>query len=335
MNPAPMTPEKQMMGIILGKWISKPVNSACRLGIPDILSRGSKHIDEIAELTGTKSDPLYRMMRALACVEVFSETSPRVFINTRLSECLVEGRLKSAVLMFQSQWHDRMWGELLYSIQTGKPAFDKVHGEPAFRWFQKNPEHSREFHRANCIKAATSHAAAIRNYDFNMARTITDVGGGYGGLVVEFLKSYPHIKAVVAELPETVPHIDEVIGENGMESRMRAVECDFFKEVPGGSDLFLLSHILHDWSDDKCLAILKNCRAATGDNGKLLVLEAVVPTGNDFSISKLLDLEVLLMGGGRERSIKEFEHLFERSRFRLSRIVHTDEGISILEGTPA
>ncbi|MDM8538790.1 methyltransferase, partial [Desulfobacterales bacterium HSG17] len=207
----------------------------------------------------------------------------------------MEGKLRSASLMFHSDWHDKMWDNLLYSIQTGKPAFEKVQGEPAFDWFGKNPEQAELFHKANAYKAASSHRVIAETYNFKGINTITDVGGGLGSLMVEILKAHPHLKAVVAELPEVIEQVKQTIRQNSLENRMKAVECDFFNDIPEGSDVYLLSHVLHDWPDDKCIDILNNCRKT---EARLLIIEAVIPDGNTFSVSKLLDLEVLLMGRG-------------------------------------
>jgi len=334
MNQNTNPPEQQMMQFILGKWISKPIYVAAKLGISDILAKGSRNIEELAEMTTTMADPLYRMMRALVGVGVFAELENRVFENTPLSECLTKGRLRSAALMFESDWHNNVWDNLMYSIQTGKPAFEKVFSKPAFEWFGNSPKEAEIFNEANSFKAVFTHRIIVERYDFSRIKNLTDVGGGLGSLMIEILKTNSHMKGTVAELPETVPQIIKIINENKLENKIRAVECDFFKEIPEGSDAYLLSHILHDWPDDKCITILKNCRKAMDSKGKLLIVEGIIPPGNEFSISKLIDLEVLLMGGGCERTEDEFRGLLNRSGFDLSQIVHTDESTSIIEGIP-
>lgn len=327
-------PEQQMMQFILGKWISKPIYVAAKLGIADMLAQGNRNIEELAEMTTTMTDPLYRMMRALAGVGIFIEIKNRVFENTPLSECLKKGRLKSAALMFESDWHSNIWDNLLYSIQTGKPSFEKVFGTPAFEWFANNPKEAETFNEANSFKAVFTHRIIVERFDFSKIKTLTDVGGGLGSLMIEILKANPHMKGTVAELPETIPQIIKIIKENKLENRMSAVKCNFFKEIPEDSDAYLLSHILHDWPDEKCINILTNCRKAMDSKGKLLIVEGIISPGNEFSMSKLLDLEVFLMGGGCERTEDEFEELFKKSGFRLSEVVQTDKGISIIVGVP-
>ena len=334
MDQTPLHPDHQMMQYILGKWISKPIYVAAELGIADILSAGDTGIDDLARQTKASPSGLYRMMRALAGMGIFKEMKGRVFSNTALSECLKEDRLKSAALLFESDWHNRLWDDLSYSVQTEKPAFERRFGKPVFEWLADNPDAAENFHKANAMKASSSHGVIAGVYDFQRINTLMDLGGGYGNLMVEILKVHPHINGIIAELPDMIPQICRSIKTNQLESRMRAVECDFFKAVPGGSEVYLLSHILHDWPDDDCITILRNCRKVIPESGKLLIIEMVIPPGNEFSISKLLDLEVLLMGGGKERTEKEFKHLFERSGFNLSNILPTKETVSIIEGTP-
>lgn len=334
MNQTGLNPDHQMMQYILAKWISKPIYVAAKLGIADILSAKDIHINDLAEQTYTSSSGLYRLMRALAGVGIFKETQDRIFSNTPLSECLKKDRLKPAALFFESSWHNRLWDELLFSVQNEKPAFEKTFGKPVFEWLADNPIEAEIFHQANAMKASSSHKVIAEVYDFEGIGTLMDVGGGYGNLMIEILRVYPHIKGIIAELPGMIPKICQTIKTSQLESQIKAVECDFFESIPKGSDSYLLSHILHDWPDDECITILKNCRKAIPESGKLLIIESIIPQGNEFSIGKLLDLEVLLMGGGRERTAEEFNKLFHDSGFRLSSILSTRENISILEGRP-
>ena len=283
-------------------------------------------------MSKTHAPSLYRVMRALASVGIFSETSERSFSLTPMAECLKRGAMRSIALMFNSDWHDKAWENLLYSVRTGKVAFNKAHGTPIFEWFNEHPHAAEIYHEANAIKAMTSHRAIIDAYDFSGIATLTDVGGGHGALMAEILGANPAMKGVVAELPSVVKEAKEFIHTRGLETRCEVVECDFFKEIPPGTDAYLMSHILHDWNDEKCQRILGNCHAAMKPGSTLLVVEAVVPPGNEFSIAKLLDLEVFVMGGGRERMEAEFRDLFESSGFSLSKIVPTQESISVIEG---
>ena len=331
MRPSADDAPHRMMQLIAGKWISAPIFVAARLGIADILSDGPKAIEHIAGETGAHPRYLYRLLRALACVGIFTEQDNRVFGLTPLAECLKTGSMRSIALFLLSEWHNQAWERLADCVKTGKIPFEEAHGMPCFEWLAEHPGAARVFHEANAVKAASSHSAIVEAYDFRGIDTLTDVGGGYGTLLLEILEAKPHIRGVVADRPPTLEVATRAIRAKGLEERCSAVECDFFKEVPPGSDAYLLSHILHDWDDERCRGILDNCRKATGPNGRLLVVEMIVPPGNAFSIAKLLDLEVLVMGGGCERTENEFRGLLAASGFRLSRIIPTGEDICVLE----
>ncbi|MGD2270762.1 MAG: methyltransferase [Desulfobacterales bacterium] len=332
MKPSELPPHAQIMQFIAGKWISKPIYVAAELGIADMLSDGAKSVDELAEMTGAQHTALYRLMRALACVGIFSETGERCFALTPMAECLKRDAMRSIALMFLSDWHDKAWDCLLDSVKTGDIAFEKAHGKPAFEWFKDNRRAAELYYTANAIKARGSHRAIVDAYDFSDITTLTDVGGGYGTLMVEILMANPHIQGVVADLASVARIADKEIKAKNLDPRCRVMECDFFKEIPAGSDAYLLSHVLHDWDDEQCRRILKNCRRAMTPGAKLLILESVIATGNEFSIAKLLDLEVFVMGGGRERSEAEFRELFESVGFILSQVVATSESVSVIEG---
>ena len=322
---------RTMMQMIAAKWISGPIHVAARLGIADVLAGGPKPIEQIAEETGAYAPYLYRVMRALCCVGIFVEQDDRTFALTPLAECLQTGTMRSIALFLLSDWHNQAWERLVDSVKTGEIPFEQAHGMPCFEWLEQHPEAARVFHEANAVKAAGTHSAIIETYDFAGIDTLTDVGGGYGALLMRILEANPHMKGVVTDRPDVLEAARRAIRTRGLEDRCSVVECDFFKEVPPGSDAYLLSHILHDWDDERCRVILGNCHKAMGPDGRLLVVEMVVPSGNTFSIAKLLDIEVLVMGGGRERTAEEFRGLLEASGFRLNHIIPTGESISVLE----
>ena len=327
-----LPPQVEMMKFILGKWISKPIYVVAKLRIADILSDGPKSIEELAQMINVHASSLYRVMRALACLGIFYEKNDGRFELTPMAECLKSDALRPISLMMHSDWHDRAWDNLLESVKTGEKAFDKVHGMPIFDWFRENPQAAQIYNEANAIKAITSHRAIIGAYDFSGISSLTDIGGGNGSLMVEILKANPLLSGVVAELPSVVMTAKDFIHNQGFESRCKVIECDIFDKIPAGSDAYLMSHILHDWDDEECLTILRNFYKAMKPGTRLLVVEALIPAGNEFSIAKLLDIEVFVMGGGRERTENEFRDLFESTGFKLSKIVSTDESVSIIEG---
>ncbi len=330
--PNQLPPHVQLMQFILGKWISKPIHAAAELGVADLLAEGPKHIDELARLTGTHAPALYRMLRALAGLGIFAETVEQQFELTPMAEYLKSGALRSIAQMSHAPWNDRAWDFFLHSLKTGETAFEKAHGMPIAPWLEQHPEEAHVLSQANAVKATVSHRAIADAYDFSGINTLADLGGGYGTLMIEVLKANFSLKGVVADLPAVIPGAEKNIRERGLQERCRTVPCDFFREVPGGMDAYMLSHILHDWPDEKCRVILENCYRAMEPGTKLLVVEMMVPPGNTPSVAKLLDLEMMVVTGGRERTEEEFKELLETTGFRFSRTFPTGESIFIIEG---
>ncbi len=332
MNPNELPPQAQLMNFIVGKWISKPVYVAAELGLADLLAEGSKSIEELALASRSHAPSLYRMMRALASVGIFAETKDKRFELTPMAEFLKSGAMRSFALMFNSDWSDKAWLHFIDSVKTGDTAFEKAHGMPVSDWLERNPRAAEVFNEANAVKAAHSHRAIIDVYDFSGINTLTDIGGGLGALMAEILQANPSMKGIVADIHSVTQKGEEFIRSRGLEDRCKTVECDFFKDIPAGSDGYLMSHILHDWPDDRCKKILRNCHKAMKPESTLLVVEMIVPPGNQPSIAKLLDLEMLVTTGGRERTEEEFKTLLDSSGFELSRTISTQGGISVIEG---
>jgi len=320
------------MKFIVGKWISKPIYVAAELGIADMLAEDPKSIEELAQTSQSHAPSLYRMMRALASVGIFFETEGKRFELTPMAECLKNGAMRSVALMFNSDWSDKAWGYFLDSVKTGDTAFEKAHGMSVSDWLENNPQAAKVFNEANAVKAVNSHRAIVDVYDFSGVNTLTDVGGGLGALMAEILIVNPLMNGVVADIPSVIQKARKIIRSRGLEDRCEAVGCDFFKEIPAGSDGYLMSHILHDWSAEQCKTILTNCHKAMKPESKLLVVEMIVPPGNQPSMAKLLDLEMLVTTGGCERTEKEFKILLETSGFKLSRTIATKESIFVIEG---
>ena len=327
-----LPPSAQLMKFIVGKWISKPIFVAAELGIADMLDEGPKSIQDLAIESKSHAPSLYRMMRALASVGVFSETEDKHFKLTPMAEYLKNGKMRSIALLFNSDWSDKAWGYFINSVKTGDTAFEKAYGMPLVDWLEENPLAAEVFNEANAIKAASSHSAIVNAYDFSDINMLTDVGGGLGVLMEKILIANSAMKGIVADIPSVIQKTREMIQARGIEDRCQAVECDFFKKVPSGSDAYLMSNILHDWSDEQCRIILTNCKHAMKKESRILLVEMIVPPGNEPSVAKLLDLEMFVMTGGRERTEAEFKDLFEASGFKLSRIIPTEENICIIEG---
>ena len=332
MKQEPMPPHAQMMQYIVGRWISKPLYVAAELGIADLLAEeGPLTPEALAEKTGVQAPFLYRILRALAAVGVFQEDEQQRFGLTPLSDCLRTGAMRSMARMFNADWNDLAWMHLMEGVRTGRTPFETAHGMPFFAWLERHPEAARLVNEANSVKAATSHRAIVEVYGFEGIGSITDVGGGTGALLMAVLEAHPTMTGVVADLPQVVPEAEAAIRATGMEARCRTQACDFFHWVPDGSDACMLSHVLHDWPDEACSVVLGCCREALPPGGRLLVVEMVVPPGNAFSVAKLLDMEMMVVTGGRERTEEEYRGLLEAAGFRLVQVVSTPEAVCLLE----
>jgi len=326
-----LPPPVQLMNFIVGKWISKPIYVAAELGIADMLADGSKTIKELALLSKTHAPSLYRMMRALASVGIFSEVEEKKFELTAMAEFLKSGSMRSIALMFNSDWSDKAWGCFMESIKTGETAFEKAHGLPVTDWLEENPHAAKVFNEANAVKAVNSNSSIVDVYDFSGIDTLTDIGGGLGVLMAEILTANTAMNGVVADLPSVICKTEEIIKSKGLEDRCKTKECNFFENIPSGSDAYMMSNILHDWTDEECQVILKNLHKAMKPESKLLIVEMIILPGNQPSIVKLLDLEMLVTTGGRERTEEEFKTLFESSGFQFTRNLQTKAGVNILE----
>ena len=331
MEPKDLPPPAQLMNFIVGKWVSKPIYVAAALGIADMLAEGSKTIQELAQLSQSHAPSLYRMMRALASVGIFSEAEEKRFELTPMADLLKNGAMRSIALMFNSDWSDKAWGCFMDSIRTGCTAFEKAHGASVSDWLEDNPHAAEVFNEANAVRSASSSGAIVDTYDFSGINTLTDVGGGLGVLMAEILTASPLMNGVVADIPSVIQKARKTIRSRGLEKRCKTVECNFFENIPSGSDAYLMSNILHDWSDKQCHIILNNCYRAMKTKSKLLIVEMVIPPGNQPSIAKLLDLEMLVTTGGCERTEDEFKILLKSSGFEVSRNIPTKAGVSIIE----
>lgn len=328
--------QHQMMGLISGYWISQSVNAAAELRLADLIQSGMTSSTQLAEATGTHAPSLYRLLRALASVGVFAEGEHDRFRLTPLAETLLDrpGSQRAVAILMGGE-HYASWGELLYSIRTGKPSFDKIYGMPAFDYLSKHPEQAKNFDAAMVGVHGAETQAMLDAYDFSGIGVLMDVGGGNGSLLTATLKRYPHLRGILFDLPHTVERAREQLIQQGMQARCSIKGGSFFEMVPEGGDAYLMRHIIHDWNDEQSITILKNIRRVIKPDGRVLLVEAVIPPGNEPSWSKFLDLNMMVIPGGMERNDAQYRSLFERSGFTLNRIVPTATEVSVIEALPA
>jgi len=320
-----------------GYWVSQVVYAAAKLGIADVLEEGPKTCEEIAMATGADGNSLSRLMRALASLGVLAMENDNRFRLTAIGAPLQSGMpdsLRSMILTLGEE-HYQAWGGILHSIQSGKPAFDRVFRAPLFEYLQRSPAAADTFNDAMTDFTRQAALATVVAYDFSKMRTAVDIGGGQGALISTILRSHHGMTGILFDTANVVGKAREHLAIAGLEGRCQAIAGNFFESVPEGADAYLLKNVLHDWDDDSAIAILKNCRRAMSASGKLLAIEVVLsePPGPFFE--NLLDLNMLVMSGGRERTEAEYRRLFEASGFQLTRRIPTMAPTSVIEAMPS
>jgi hypothetical protein len=328
-------PPIAMLQMISGFWIARCIYVAAKLGIADLVKDRPKTAEELAAATQTHAPSLFRVMRALAPFGIFSQDEQNRFGITALSETLrsdLPGSLRAFAMTELGEEHYPAWGELLHSVQTGAIAFDRAFGEPVWEFFAKHPENARIFNDAMSGMTAQANEAIHSVYDFAGIKMLVDVGGGHGGLITSILQRNPQMRGVLFDSPQVIEGARAIVAQSGVGDRCDLVGGSFFESVPAGGDAIILKWIIHDWNDEQSVAILENCHRSLPAEGKLILVEAVVPPGTEPHFAKFIDLNMLVMTGGRERTEEEFRKLYEDSGFRLTRIVPTESPFSVIEG---
>ena len=329
--PTGVPAETVLTQIMLGRVASQALHVAAKLGIADLLVDGPKPVEELATATDSHAPSLYRLLRALASIGIFEEEDNRVFALSPTAEPLrsnVPNSLRDVAIFWGEEWNWQVWGKALYSVQTGKPAWGQIHGEQVFEFFEKNPAAGRVFDRAMTSFSTGATKAVLEAYDFSGIETLIDIAGGQGRLINRVLDAYPSMRGVLFDLPHVIE--SAIVGD-----RLEMATGDFFISVPSGGDAYIMKHIIHDWDDDRAITILKNIKQAMNPGGRVLVVEAVISDGNGQDFGKLLDLEMLVSPGGKERTAAEYEDLFRRAGLRLTRIVRTKSPYSVIEAVAA
>jgi hypothetical protein len=341
MSAQDVPPPFALFRMISGFYVSRAIHVMARLGIADILSNGPADAEELARRTKTHAPSLKRVLRLLVAAGVATEDERGQFGLTAIGVCLrtdVPGSMRAVALLFGGIT-ERAWGELLYSVETGEPAFRRVFGKDSFAYLAEHPQEAANFEAAMSTFTAPIAALVATAYDFSGVRHVVDVGGGNGTLLAGILKAHPHLKGTLLDLPEVVERACPSPRELGLADRCEVVGGNFFAQVPEGADAYLLKHVIHDWNDDRAAAILQACRRAMPHAAKLLIVEGVYPQRIDQSDASrgaaANDVNMLVCTGGGQRSEAEFRKLYAGAGFTLSRIIATDlPYASIIEGVP-
>jgi hypothetical protein len=336
-RPAP-PPQQAMMQLLFGKQLTYSLSGVARLGVADHMSGTPLLVEEIAAKVGAHAPSLYRVMRMLASFGVFREGPSRHFALTPAGELLksdVPGTVKYFAMMFGDEWTTRAYEHFTSCLRTGQDGVSQAFGKDVFEHLAERPDQLATFQAAMTSGSALAGEAVTQAYDFSGIKRLADVGGGHGALLAAILHRYPDMQGVLFDRPEVVESVpaDRFAGCDG---RITIESGSFFERVPDGCDAYLMKHIIHDWSDQHCRAILTLMRKKLPKDGRVLLCEMVVSDEPGPTPAKLLDIEMLVMTvGGKERTEEEFRDLFAACGLKLSRIVPTGRPICVIEAVPA
>jgi len=327
----------QLLALINGFQVSQAISIITTLGIPDLLGDGAQDCSALAEATCTHPRSLYRLLRALAAVGILIEDDKSRFSLTTLGQ-----PLRSDVASSQSAWarllgrpmYYRAWSGLLDAIRTGEIAFNRVHGISVWDFRARHPEETAAFDSAMAAIANQIADGVLSAYDFARYRKIVDVGGGQGSFMTRILQAHQSIRGILFDQPHVVEHVANPLFEAGVAERCQVIGGDFFRSVPGNADAYILKWILHDWDDEDAIAILNSCRRAISSNGSLIVVEYVIGDRNSGLESKLMDLNMMVVTGGIERTREEYATILGAAGFRVTRVLQTQTLISVIEAVP-
>lgn len=326
----------QVISLALGYVMGQAMHAAARLRIPDALADGPRSIDDIATRTGTHPPSLRRLLRTLASGGILTEHDNGDFALTTLGHTLrsdIDGSVRDAVIWVSEPMHYGSCGDLASTVRTGAPSFDTRFGAAYFDHLAANPEAGRVWDAGMACFSSMEDAPIAGAYAFPSGARVIDIGGGQGGFLREVLRANPTVRGLLFDRADVVAHprrlaVPELAG------RYDVAAGDFFDAVPAGGNVYVYKRILHDWDDERCVAVLRRCRDVVGSGSRLLVIDAVIPPGNDPHPAKIVDMVMMSILPGRERTEREFAELFAAAGFRLTRVIPTHSMLAIVEGTP-
>jgi O-methyltransferase domain len=327
-----------VLSMIQGLLISRAVYVAAKLAIPDLPEAGPRTSDELARLTKCDPPALYRVLRLLGALGIFTEPEPCSFGLSPLGERLrtgVQGSVRSWALLTDGLGGLGAFDHVLDAVQTGKPGFRTAFGMGVFDFLAGHPEAAVAFDAAMSERTSAFAPSVASAYDFSRMRRIVDLGGGRATLMAAILSAHPNLRGVVQELPNVVAGAEAKIKEAGIADRCEVVAGDFFQSVPTGADSYILANVLHDWNDERAIAILRNCRRAMPEGGKVLIVERMIFADPVQSIPTLLsDINMLIVAWGKERTDDEYARLFWEADLSLSRVLPVAFPYGIFEASP-
>lgn len=328
----------RMRSLINGYQVTQMIYVVAKLGIADLIGDGIKSSEWIATETSTDPAAVKRMLRALVSFGVFNEDEPGSFSVTAMGKLLQTsnpGSVRAMALLNGEEFYTS-WGELMYSIQTGDPAFRKIYGATTFDYRAVRPEKLLQFNNFMSRMIILTAQSVVESYDFSDMHTVIDVGGGNGTMISAILRANPHLKGAIFDLEFVQADAEQYLHAAGVADRCEFISGSFFDSIPSGGDLYIMSRVIHDWTDEESIAILTNCRKAMSDNAKLILVEIVMPEKMEPGmLMNNPDMQMLVLTSGQERTENEYRYLYAQAGITLTRIVPLKAQASIIEGVPA
>ena len=325
-----------LLRLIWGIHISRCVYAVAELGIADLLADGPVSSAELASATGTDEPSLYRVLRALAALDVLEEHDARRFTLTVIGERLRTGApagMRSWAIFLEAFGGVRPFGHILETIKTGRSGREIEFGIDLFEFLAQHPEAASIFDSAMSERTAAYAPGVADSYDFSDIRTIVDVGGGKGTLLVEILRRHAHLSGLLYEIPTVAARADAVLDATDIADRCEVLAGDFFVRVPANADCYVLANVIHDWNDTRAIEILRNCRRAMSAAGRVLIVERLIPEdGSDRVPTLLSDINMLVFTGGQERTNSEYGKLLQAAGLRLASVRPVAFPYGVIEG---
>lgn len=322
---------------IMGFRTTQMIHVAAKLGLADHLAAGPRPVAELAAMAGAEPQALHRLLRALASLGIFAEDASGKFALTAEAALLrsdVPDSLREVALLYGEEWLWQAYGDMLHSVRTGAPAFIKTHGQPLYGYLHEHPRAAARFNAAMSGFSSQESAAILEAYDFGNARSVVDIAGGQGALLAAVLRAHPRLTGTLFDLPSVVAGARDLLEDVRIAGRVRCLAGDFFDEAPADAELYVIKSVLHNWNDTDAQRILATCRAAMTAESRLLVIERVVPVGNQPAEAKLFDINMLVVAGGCERTEAEYRALLAQSGLQLAHIAPTRGPLSVIVATP-
>jgi SAM-dependent methyltransferase len=336
-----LPPALALRQLLFGHRVTRIITAAVQLGLIDQMDETPRTVTTLAAAVGANAAALHRLLWGLASVGLVTAAEPDAFALTPMGACLrtdAPRSLRSWVLMESADYYQAAWDHLLDGVRSGTPAFDCAVGQPFYHYLDRHPTDGRNFSQTMGEVTAVIVDAVLAAYDFSSYRRVVDVGGGYGKLLTTLLHHYPTMQGVLFDTPMVIERAKAQIQATSVAQCCELIGGDFFDRLPVGGDLYLLSRVLMDHSDECSVRLLRNCREAMAEGGRVHIVQLLLPSSEEDAARHLLfdgamsNLNMFVLGLGAERTEAQYRALLASAGFTVTQIVPTGALMSIIEG---